>query len=235
MANRRWGRHPERTMCRITRKGLDYVFMELETEFLSTDVYRYYVDGLIIVYYTFDIQLLSNDIFDHVHLSNEDIKLLGEPEDMLYQRILKNTVSVFRTNLMPFHIYLNNIEVEEEELFRPIICRLIEVMEKIKYEKMLWCVTSDFGEWGASGGLYKPLLKLFCSTNGCRQLLLGFSNNDYALLSMVNESTIPAMKELTYETDSISMDSGKLTQKRLLLYDAKTNGFEIVDTDSKYM
>jgi hypothetical protein len=134
MANRRWGRHPERTMCRITRKGLDYVFMELETEFLSTDVYRYYVDGLIIVYYTFDIQLLSNDIFDHVHLSNEDIKLLGEPEDMLYQRILKNTVSVFRTNLMPFHIYLNNIEVEEEELFRPIICRLIEVMEKIKYE-----------------------------------------------------------------------------------------------------
>ena len=52
---------------------------------------------------------------------------------------------------------------------------------------------------------------------------------------MVNESTIPAMKELTYETDSISMDSGKLTQKRLLLYDAKTNGFEIVDTDSKYM
>ena len=75
---------------------------------------------------------------------------------------------------------------------------------------------------------------MFCSANGCRQLLVGFSNNEYALLSMVNKSTIPAIMELTYETCSIKTDSGKLTQKRLLLYDADTNRFKIYDADSKY-
>lgn len=235
MEIRRWGRHSEMEMHGITDKELDYVFVELETQSISADVYRYYVEGLIVVYYTFDIQLLRKDIFEPVYLSKKDIYFLGESEDKLYQRILENTVGIFRTKLMPFHIYLNGLKTEEEEIFRPIISRLVEVMEKIKYEKMLWCVTNDFGERGASSGLYKPLLQLFCSTNRCRQLLLGFSNNEYALLSMVNKSTILTMRELTYETCGIKTDSGKLTQKRLLLYDADTNGFKIYDADSKYM
>lgn len=234
MIIKRWGRRTGSVARRITNKELDYVFMELETVNLSAEVYRYHVEGLIVVYYIFEAQLLKNEILELVYLSEEDIYFLGEPEDKLYQRILENTVGVLQTKLVPLHVYLNEIKTEDEEIFRPIICRLVEVMENIKYEKMLWCITNSFDERGASGGLYKPLLNMFCSANGCRQLLVGFSNNEYALLSMVNKSTIPAMMELTYETCSIKTDSGKLIQKRLLLYDADTNRFKIYDADSKY-
>lgn len=166
MEIRRWGRNSEMKMHGITDKELDYVFVELETQSISADVYRYYVEGLIVVYYTFDIQLLRKDIFEPVYLSKKDIYFLGESEDKLYQRILENTVGIFRTKLMPFHIYLNGLKTEEEEIFRPIISRLVEVMEKIKYEKMLWCVTNDFGERGLRVGFISHYCNYFVRPTG---------------------------------------------------------------------
>ena len=142
MIIKRWGRRTGSVARRITNKELDYVFMELETVNLSAEVYRYHVEGLIVVYYIFEAQLLKNEILEPVYLSEEDIYFLGEPEDKLYQRILENTVGVLQTKLVPLHVYLNEIKTEDEEIFRPIICRLVEVMGNIKYEKMLWCITN---------------------------------------------------------------------------------------------
>ena len=68
-------------------------------------------------------------------------------------------------------------------------------------------------------GNYKRLLRKFCMAHDCRQLLVGFSNNDYALLSMVNENTIMAIRELLDGVESVRSDSGKIMQRQLLIYD----------------
>ena len=118
MIIKRWGRRTGSVARRITNKELDYVFMELETVNLSAEVYRYHVEGLIVVYYIFEAQLLKNEILEPVYLSEEDIYFLGEPEDKLYQRILENTVGVLQTKLVPLHVYLNEIKTEDEEIDR---------------------------------------------------------------------------------------------------------------------
>ena len=73
MIIKRWGRRTGSVARRITNKELDYVFMELETVNLSAEVYRYHVEGLIVVYYIFEAQLLKNEILEPVYLSEEDI------------------------------------------------------------------------------------------------------------------------------------------------------------------
>ena len=94
------------------------------------------------------------------------------------------------------------------------------MMEKIKEEKkQLWCVTNIIGMRGAVGGFYKRLLREFCMTYGCRYLLLGFCNNDYTFLSIKNESTVLAMKQLTNGIGSIRSDTEKIMQRRILIYD----------------
>jgi hypothetical protein len=75
-------------------------------------------------------------------------------------------------------------------------------------------------------GNYKRLLRKFCMAHDCRQLLVGFSNNDYALLSMVNENTIMAIRELLDGVESVRSDSGKIMQRQLLIYDYGKDSLE---------
>ena len=153
-------------------------------------------------------------------MNKADIHFLGLTENELFQKVLKNTFIMSSPRIMPFPEYLRDLEGFSENALIPIIRELTGMMEKIKEEKkQLWCVTNIIGMRGAVGGFYKRLLREFCMTYGCRYFLLGFCNNDYTFLSMMNENTVLAMAELIDGGGSIRSDKGRIIQKKLLVYD----------------
>lgn len=208
-------------MSLIIDDVLEVIMMELETECLSPDVYRYSTEwGMNVVYYIFDFELMENLILEPIYLNKADIHFLGLTENELFQKVLKNTFIMSSPRIMPFPEYLRDLEGVSENALISIIRELTGMMEKIKEEKkQLWCVTNIIGMRGAVGGFYKRLLREFCMTYGCRYLLLGFCNNDYTFLSIKNESTVLAMKQLTNGIGSIRSDTEKIMQRRILIYD----------------
>lgn len=228
MRIKRWGNQPRRIKNMVTCKELEVVLMELETENLNPDIYRYRTEwGINVVYYIFDFQLMDELIFQPIYLNNSDIFYFGMTENELFQKVLKNTVIMTQPRIMLFPEYLEDLERVCERSLIPVIKRLVAVMRKIENKnKRLWCVTNILGERGAVGGFYKRLLRKFCMAHDCRQLLVGFSNNDYALLCMVNENTIMAIRELLDGVGSVRSDSGKIIQRQLLIYDYGKDSLE---------
>lgn len=228
MAVRRWGKHARRTIRLITDGELDLVIMELETERLSPEIYRYRtVWGINVVYYVFDFELMENYIFEPIYLNESDILFLGMAENELFQKVLKNTFTMTQPRIMIFPEYLKDLERVSENALIPIIRKVANIMGSIQDKnKQLWCVTNLLGERGAVGGFYKRLLRKFCMVHDCRYLLLGFSNNDYAFLSMMNGSTILAMKRLNEGMGSIRSDIGRIKQKKILIYDFRKDSLE---------
>lgn len=228
MRIKRWGNQPKRIKNIVTCKELEIVLMELETENINPDVYRYRTEwGINVVYYIFDFQLMDELIFQPIYLNNSDIFYFGMTENELFQKVLKNTVIMTQPRIMLFPEYLEDLEQVCERSLIPVIKRLATVMRKIENKnKRLWCVTNILGERGAVGGFYKRLLRKFCMTHDCRHLLVGFSNNDYALLSMVNENSIMAIRELLDGVGSVRSDSGKIIQRQLLIYDYGKDSLE---------
>lgn len=228
MEVRRWRKRTGRTMSMVTGGVLEVIMMELETECLSPDVYRYSTEwGMNVVYYIFDFELMENLILEPVYLNKVDIHFLGLTENELFQKVLKNTFIMSSPRIMLFPEYLKDLERVSENALLPIIRGLTSMMEEIKDEKkQLWCVTNIIGMRGAVGGFYKRLLRKFCMTYGCRYLLLGFCNNDYTFLSMMNENTVLAMAELIGGSGSIRSDKGRLIQKKLFVYDFRKDTLE---------
>lgn len=228
MRIKRWGNQPRRIKNMVTCKELEVVLMELETENLNPDIYRYRTEwGINVVYYIFDFQLMDELIFQPIYLNNSDIFYFEMKENELFQKVLKNTVIMTQPRIILFPEYLEDLEQVCERSLIPVIKRLAAVMRKIENKnKRLWCVTNILGERGAVGGFYKRLLRKFCMAHDCRQLLVGFSNNDYALLSMVNENTIMAIRELLDGVGSVRSDSGKIIQRQLLIYDYGKDSLE---------
>ena len=63
----------------LNDKELKLVIMELETESISPEVYRYRTEyGLSVVYYMFDIQKLEGFIFEPIYLYTDDVEFLLE-------------------------------------------------------------------------------------------------------------------------------------------------------------
>lgn len=228
MAVRRWGKQARRTIRLITDGELELVIMELETERLSPEVYRYRTEwGINVVYYIFDFEFMENYIFEPIYLKESDILFLGMAENELFQKVLKNTFAMTQPRIMIFPEYLKDLERVSENALIPIIRKVANIMGSIQDKnKQLWCVTNLLGERGAVGGFYKRLLRKFCMVHDCRYLLLGFSNNDYAFLSMMNESTILAMKRLNEGMGSIRSDIGRIKQKKILIYDFRKDSLE---------
>ena len=228
MRIKRWGNQSKRIKNIVTCKELEIVLMELETENINPDVYRYRTEwGINVVYYIFDFQLMDELIFQPIYLNNSDIFYFGMTENELFQKVLKNTVIMTQPRIMLFPEYLEDLERVCERSLIPVIKRLVAVMRKIENKnKRLWCVTNILGERGAVGGFYKRSLRKFCMAHDCRHLLVGFSNNDYALLSMVNENSIMAIRELLDGVGSVRSDSGKIIQRQLLIYDYGKDSFE---------
>jgi len=230
MEVRRWRKQPKRMENKIANNELDFILLELETEGLSAEVYRYHMKwDISLVYYMFDFQRLDEGMIIPVYLFNEDVYMLEMSEDALFVKALENTVNILQTTFIPLHMYLQEMETECEEIFIPIIQGLVKVMSKIRYDNWLWCVTNSIRGRGTSGVFYKPLLRTFCKRNNCERILIGVGNNDYALAAKVNSNTIPAIKELTYYSNNVKMDSNRILHRAIILYDYRTNSFEEFD------
>ena len=228
MRIKRWGKQSRRIKNVVTCGEPEIVLMELETENLNPDVYRYRTEwGINIVYYIFNFQLMEELIFQPIYLNNSDIFYFGMTENELFKKVLKNTIIMTQPRIMLFPEYLKDLERVCERSLIPVIRELISVMVKIENKsKQLWCVSNILGERGAVGGFYKRSLRKFCMAHDCRHLLVGFSNNDYALLSMVNENTIMTIRELLDGVGSVRSDSGKIIQRQLLIYDYRKDSLE---------
>lgn len=229
MAVRRWRKQTRRNRRVITDRELELVMMELETEGLPPEIYRYRTEwGMNVVYYIFDFELMEKLIFEPIYLSEFDIRFLRMTENELFQKVLKNTVLMSQPSIMLFPEYLKDLERVCEYSLIPVIRQVKNVMERIQDKsKQLWCITNRLGERGAVGGFYKRLLKKFCMMHDCRYLLLGFSNNDYTFLSMMNENTVMAMKRLNEGIGSIRSDTGKILQRKILMYDFRKDSLEV--------
>lgn len=228
MKIKRWGKHSRNIKGVVTCGEPEIVLMELETEKLNPDVYRYRTKwGINVVYYIFDFQLMDELIFQPIYLNYTDIFYFGMTENELFQKVLKNTVIMTQPRIMLFPEYLKDLERVCDRSMIPVIRELIRVMGKIENKnRQLWCIANILGERGAVGGFYKRLLRKFCMAHGCMHLLVGFSNNDYALLSMVNENTIMAIRQLIDGVGSVRSDTGKIMQRKLLIYDYGKDSLE---------
>lgn len=228
MRIKRWGKQSRRIKNVVTCGEPEIVLMELETENLNPDVYRYRTEwGINVVYYIFNFQLMEELIFQPIYLNNSDIFYFGMTENELFQKVLKNTIIMTQPRIILFPEYLKDLERVCERSMIPVIRELISVMGKIENKsKQLWCVSNILGERGAVGGFYKRLLRKFCMAHNCKCLLVGFSNNDYALLTMVNENTVMAIRQLIDGVGSVRSDTGKITQRKLLIYDYGKDSLE---------
>lgn len=228
MRIKRWGKQSRRIKNVVTCGEPEIVLMELETENLNPDVYRYRTEwGINVVYYIFNFQLMEELIFQPIYLNNSDIFYFGMTENELFKKVLKNTIIMTQPRVMLFPEYLKDLERVCERSLIPVIRELISVMVKIENKsKQLWCVSNILGERGAVGGFYKRLLRKFCMAHNCNRLLVGFSNNDYALLTMVNENTVMAIRQLIDGVGSVRSDTGKITQRKLLIYDYGKDSLE---------
>lgn len=228
MRIKRWGKQSRRIKNVVTCGEPEIVLMELETENLNPDVYRYRTEwGINVVYYIFNFQLMEELIFQPIYLNNSDIFYFGMTENELFKKVLKNTIIMTQPRIILFPEYLKDLERVCERSMIPVIRELISVMGKIENKnKQLWCVSNILGERGAVGGFYKRLLRKFCMAHDCKRLLVGFSNNDYALLTMVNENTVMAIRQLIDGVGSVRSDTGKITQRKLLIYDYVKDSLE---------
>mgnify|MGYP007075846034 FL=1 len=213
MRIKRWGKQSRRIKNVVTCGEPEIVLMELETENLNPDVYRYRTEwGINVVYYIFNFQLMEELIFQPIYLNNSDIFYFGMTENELFKKVLKNTIIMTQPRIMLFPEYLKDLERVCERSLIPVIRELISVMVKIENKsKQLWCVSNILGERGAVGGFYKRLLRKFCMAHNCNRLLVGFSNNDYALLTMVNENTVMAIRQLIDGVGSVRSDTVNIT------------------------
>lgn len=228
MKIKRWGKHSRNIKGVVTCGEPEIVLMELETEKLNPDVYRYRTKwGINVVYYIFDFQLMDELIFQPIYLNYTDIFYFGMTENELFQKVLKNTVIMTQPRIMLFPEYLKDLERVCDRSMIPVIRELIRVMGKIENNnRQLWCIANILGECGAVGGFYKRLLRKFSMAHDCRHILVGFSNNDYDLLSMVNENTIMAIRQLIDGVGSVRSDTGKIMQRKLLIYDYGNDSLE---------
>lgn len=130
MEAQRWQTCIENNKNVMTEKAFNFLLMELETETLSPDVYRYCTDwGITVVYYMFDLQLLEKGIREPIYLCQEEFLLLEEKEDIIFQKILLNTVFGFRSRIILFTEYLKELEMECEEKYIPLITTIANSME----------------------------------------------------------------------------------------------------------
>ena len=214
----------------LNDKELQLVIMELETESISPEVYRYRTEyGLTVVCYMFDIQKLESFIFEPIYLYTDDVECLlectGKTEKELFQIILGNTVAVMQTKIIPYSVYLKGFEGRCSDRVRlELIKRIIDVMEETEEESRLWCVTNTIEERGATGCFHIPLLRSFCEEHSFQRLLIGVSNNDFAFLcSAGKEEMVHNMQVLVYEISHVIQNEDKTVQRAVLEYDYEEN------------
>lgn len=219
----------------LTDKELKLVMMELETESISPEVYRYRTQyGLSVVYYMFNVQKLEKLVFEPIHFYTDDVECLGKSEEELFQIILRNTVAIMQTKIIPYSSYLAELGAEcHDAVRREFIAKIVETMEREKEEDRLWCLTSTIRERGASGVFCTEILKQFCKEHHFKQLFIGVSNNDFAFLYRASEEMLYNMQILVKRVGHVVNGEDKIRQRKILLYDYETDTLEEYGTEDR--
>lgn len=209
----------------LKRNELELLTMELETESLSPEIYRYRTKwGVSVVYYMFDPDLIRKFIFEPVYLSPKDVECDGMSEEEIFQAILQSTVTIMHTKIVPFSEYFRELELfcdDEDKI--PIIRGIANAMEATEEDRRMWCVTGSLRERCASGALYRPLLREFCESQHCSGVLIGFSDNDFAYLGKNNPQIASMMPSLVQELSHVVEDAEELSEKKILKYEYETD------------
>lgn len=221
----------------LKKRELGLLTMELETESLDPEIYRYQTKyGISVVYFMFDPELIRKFIFEPVYLSPEDVKCEGMSEEEIFQAILESTVTIMHTEIIPFSEYFREFEQFCEDKKKiPIIREIARAMESVEDEKKVWCVTGAPRERCASGALYHPLLRAFCETHGCAGLLIGFSDNDFAYLGEDNPQIASIMPSLVHELSHVVEGAKELLDLKILKYDYKTDTMSEFKDSENYL
>ena len=219
----------------LTDKELELVMMELETESISPETYRYHTKyGFSVVYYMFNIQKLEKLVFEPVYFYTDDVECLGKSEEELFQIILRNTVVIMQTKIIPYSSYLAELGAKCHDVVRrEFIARIVEAMERSKEEDRLWCLTSIIRERGASGVFCTEILKQFCKEHHFKQLFIGVSNNDFAFLYRASEEMLYNMQTLVKQVSHVVNGEDKILQRKILLYDYETDTLEEYRTEGR--
>ena len=102
----------------LTEKELDLVTMELETVNLDSDVYRQNTKwGIAIVYYMLDLMLIEQGIIEPLHFPKDGFdSYLGKwSREELFEKVLDNTVNIFKLSCSCFHFW------------HGYICRIVKI------------------------------------------------------------------------------------------------------------
>lgn len=209
----------------LRRSELKLLMMELETESLGAEVYRYRTKwGVSVVYYIFDPDLMEKFIFEPVYMSPEDVECEGMSEEEIFRAVLESTVTIMNTEIIPFSQYFREFEmICDDERKIPVIRRIADAMDGADEESRVWCVTGSLRERCASGALYQPLLREFCEKNGCSGVLIGLSDNDFAYLCRYNPEIALMMPSLVHELSHVVEGARELSEKKILKFDYETD------------
>lgn len=219
----------------LTDGELELVMMELETDSISPEVYRYPTKyGLSVVYYMFNVQKLEKLVLEPVYFYTDDVESLGKSEAELFQIILHNTVAIMRTKIIPYSSYLAELGAKcHDAVRREFIARIVEAMEREKEEDRLWCLTSTIRERGTSGAFCTEILKQFCKEHHFKQLFIGISNNDFAFLYRASEEMLYNMQILVKQVGHVVNGEDKILHRKILLYDYEKDTLEEYGTEGK--
>lgn len=218
----------------LKKNELALLTMELETEDLSPEVYRYRTEyGVSVVYFIFDPELISQYIFEPVYLSPADVECEGMSEEDIFHAILESTVTIMHTEIIPFSEYFRGFEEFCEDKNKLSLIRgIAKAMEEADEEGRVWCVTGALRERCASGALYRPLLREFCEIHQYSGVLIGLSDNDFAYLGKENPQMASLMPSLVHGLSHIVEGAKELSEVKILKYDYDADTLSIFAGDS---
>lgn len=214
----------------LTEKELDLVTMELETVNLDSDVYRQNTKwGIAVVYYMLDLMLIEWGIIEPLHFPDDDFdSYLGKwSREELFEKVLDNTVNIFKIRGMPLAEYFTQMEHDPINADRCRVIRaLIDRMESLDKEHQPFCITGTLGIRAAVGAFSTKVLKQTCRQFGMDRLIIGVCNNDFALVYQDLPENLPTLKRLMNPYGKLLTGSKDISKKVILKYDACKGTFD---------
>jgi len=219
----------------MNEKELDFILMEFATKNLDEEVYRYQSPwGLPVVYYMLDFRKAFQGFFEPIYLCNDDVKSIACEGDVLFNRILNNTMIIMRIGYMRFSDYLRELKPDcAEETGTRLMDDITKAMDGTEVERQILCITSSIRDRGAVGAFSTQLLRKICEEQKAEKILVGVGCHDYALVMRTTEENAHTMEWLIYRIGNIRQYQPEIEQRGIFQYDSIKNILQIWKGDSQ--
>lgn len=213
----------------MSEKELDFVLMEFATKNLDENVYRYQSPwGLPVVYYMLDFRKAFQGLFEPIYLCDNDVKSIACKEDVLFNRILKNTMVIMRIGYMRFSDYLRELKPDcAEEIGTRLIDGVSMAMDEADTERQILCITSSIRDRGSVGVFSTQLLQKICEEQKAEKILVGVGCHDYALVMRTTEKNARTMEWFIYYIGNVRQYQPEIEQRGIFQYDITKNTLQI--------